>query len=84
MDVNTPSKEMLFTTVRIEVELPGGAARYGTGFIYNASEVDGVAIPVLITNEHVIEGAECVTLNFIASDSSRARPAKSWAKDANN
>lgn len=30
----------------------------GTGFIYNLAENDDAALPLLVTNRHVIEGAD--------------------------
>lgn len=55
MRVDTPMKELLFTTVHIRVETSNGVVE-GTGFIYNAARGDA-STPVLITNKHVIAGA---------------------------
>lgn len=60
MILDTPMKELLFTTVHIHVESPQGM-RSGTGFIYNAAR-NGGATPVLVTNKHVIE---CATRGVI-------------------
>ena len=55
MLLDTPMKELLFTTVHIRVET-AAVVGTGTGFIYNAARGDD-ATPVLITNKHVIAGA---------------------------
>lgn len=65
MQVDTLMKELLFTTVRIEAELPAGTST-GTGFIYNASPAD-IAVPVLVTNKHVIAGATRLRILLISA-----------------
>lgn len=64
MLLDTPMKELLFTTVYIRVETAEGGA-IGTGFIYNAAR-GGASTPVLITNKHVIAGATKGTIRLMS------------------
>lgn len=73
MEVNTLSKQMLFTTVRITAHVSGGAS-FGTGFIMDATSSQGSDVPVLVTNKHVIAGATDITLTFIARQAGQDSP----------
>lgn len=52
----SPSEQLAFATVRIECDTPEGPSA-GTGFYYIVAEKDGVNVPVIITNRHVVEKA---------------------------
>lgn len=53
----TVSEQLLFSTVRIECQLPGGRGSIGTGFFFSFNLPDGRNIPLLITNKHVVKDA---------------------------
>jgi hypothetical protein len=52
----TISEKLLFSTVRIAVQLSSGEEATGTGFFFNFL-VDEITIPAIITNNHVVAGA---------------------------
>ncbi len=56
MRVETPSEQLLFSTVRIETTTKQGTAT-GTAFIYNHIIEGERNALFLVTNKHVIEGA---------------------------
>lgn len=62
--VNSFSRQLLFCTVRIETVGSRGIGS-GTGFIYTASQDADKITLVLVTNKHVIQGAERCTIYFI-------------------
>ncbi|MDQ0103686.1 hypothetical protein J2T10_003351 [Paenarthrobacter nicotinovorans] len=64
MDVNTISKQLLFTTAKITAHMPGGGISSGTGFIMDIGE-SGERIPILITNKHVVAGAQSLSVRLI-------------------
>lgn len=66
MEVNTISKTMLFTTIRISCAMPGGGVGSGTGFVLDIGVGDGYFVPVLVTNKHVVQGASQVVVHVIA------------------
>ena len=54
----TISEYLLFSTVRIAVQLSSGEQRTGTGFFFNfLVDEDHRNIPAIITNKHVVAGA---------------------------
>ncbi len=65
MEINTTSKQVLFTTIRIEVHDADGV-RHGTGFFYQA-QVDEKQVPFIVTNAHVVEDAASGILVFTQS-----------------
>lgn len=54
----SPSEQLAYSTVRIECELQNGQIGTGTGFFYRFAEDEGVHVPAIITNKHVIAGAK--------------------------
>jgi hypothetical protein len=69
---NSIGRQVLFTTVRIQTQLPDGSMTHGTGFIYNANRA-GLSIPVLITNKHVVKDAESALVWFIAAEAGKPK-----------
>ncbi|WP_435272817.1 trypsin-like serine peptidase [Streptomyces parvulus] len=63
-EINTFSKNILFTTVRIHCEGPQGGSD-GTAFIYAIDDDMKRMTPVLVTNKHVIAGAKECTIHFV-------------------
>lgn len=53
----TPSELLMYCVKRVECELSSGHTSVGTGYICAIENMHGNAVPVLITNKHVIEGA---------------------------
>jgi hypothetical protein len=66
MQIDTPTKELLFVTVRIVNEGVGGVKSVGTGFLLHKKVNESSSIPFLITNKHVLADAQLLTLGFIA------------------
>lgn len=54
----SPSEQLAYSTVRIECELQNGQIGTGTGFFYRFAEDEGVHLPAIVTNKHVIAGAK--------------------------
>jgi hypothetical protein len=54
IDPKSPSESMLYCTSRILSKLKNNMAKSGTGFIFSFSS-GGRSVPVLITNNHVID-----------------------------
>lgn len=65
MDLSV-TEQLSYSTVRVECEDVRGTKSSGTGFFMSFKEnrQDGLHIPVVITNKHVIEGAKKGTLIF--------------------
>jgi len=53
----TPAEQIAHSTVRIECDLPGECMATGTGFFYSLDRQNNQHKPVIITNKHVVEGA---------------------------
>ncbi|HCI65130.1 MAG TPA: serine protease [Lachnospiraceae bacterium] len=58
MNISDISTQLMYTTVPLYVKKNDGSQCSGTGFIYSIIETDNTSIPFLITNYHVLEGAE--------------------------
>lgn len=71
MKVNTLTEQMLFTTVRITTAAKEGGKGYGTGFLFSHLDATGQSGNIfLVTNKHVIDGAQSAELHFIAGSGS--------------
>lgn len=67
MEINSFTKNLLFTTVRILARGPQGESS-GTGFLYAAAKYGSSSmVPVLVTNKHVVADATECTIFFIQS-----------------
>ena len=66
MQVQTLIEQLLFVTVRITTSTADGRAGSGTGFVLAEDLPDGGAALLVVTNKHVVEGAELVTMHFLA------------------
>lgn len=74
MDDLNVSDQLVHTTLRIETEGPKGHGS-GTGFFVNFHEHnDGMSVPALITNKHVIEGSSSVVFRFTKSNLGEGNP----------
>lgn len=73
MNLNDLSTQLLFTTVPIWTELESGETKSATSFIYNVpiKEKPGISIPLLITNYHVVNGANRGIIELIGRDSEK-------------
>jgi S1-C subfamily serine protease len=74
MKMDTPTKELLFSTVRIVNEAPIGVT-VGTGFLMQKSVGDSRSIPLIVTNKHVLANADRLKLGFIARSQATDQPA---------
>lgn len=52
------SEQLLYSTVRIETILKNGGISTGTGFFYRFADSGAEHIPAIVTNKHVIRGAD--------------------------
>lgn len=66
MQVQTMTEQLLFTTVRITTTAAGKVGS-GTGFLLAEDRPEGGTAVLLVTNKHVIAGADQVTLHLIAA-----------------
>lgn len=66
MNVDTPGKQLLFSTVRITNVLKSGITTSGTGFLLFVDLVEeGRISPLLVTNKHVVANSARLTAHFI-------------------
>lgn len=65
MKVDTPGRQVLFSTVRIDNAKTSGGKSRGTGFLLHAITDDGRHYPALVTNKHVVANARQLTARFI-------------------
>lgn len=63
----TLSEELLYSTTRITSLYNIGGSSTGTGFFYDI-EVKDKFMPVIVTNKHVIEGADLIKVKFTEAD----------------
>ncbi len=63
-------EQLSLSTVRIECELGDGQIATGTGFFTKYVESGDSFVPVIVTNKHVVQGAEKGSLYFTLSDGS--------------
>jgi V8-like Glu-specific endopeptidase len=71
MDIDTDMKKLLYSTVKIDVDMGDGTEKTGTGFIFNGAEIDGTNkfAPILISNKHVLDKTSSrISLHFIKND----------------
>ena len=69
-------EQLSYATIRIEGKCADGY-RYGTGFIISCDIDDKRYIPLLVTNGHVIDGVESISLCFTTADGA-GRPDGKW------
>ncbi len=67
MNINDIATQLLYTTAPIWIEHIGGEKATATSFIINKQSKMGV-IPFLITNKHVIQNAQAVTIRIAHMD----------------
>lgn len=57
------SELLLHLTIRLEVKVLGGIS-VGTGFFFNFCKDDGGSVPTIVTNKHVVKGANEMDVLF--------------------
>lgn len=67
----TPSEQLTYSTVRIECETANGM-RVGTGFFYRFADQGEGHVPAIVTNRHVVAGAQRGRILLHTSDSQGA------------
>ena len=67
----SPAELLQLTTIRIECSVPGGTST-GTGFFFglNYNEENGMCVPVIVTNKHVVKNSLSGKLRFSLKDKS--------------
>lgn len=83
MDVNSHSKQLLFTTVKFTAQLAGGVESYGTGFIFDVSREPGRTRPFIVTNKHVVDGAQKLSIRLVGRSPDADQPQLGVAYDFN-
>jgi hypothetical protein len=68
MRVETLLEQLFFTTVMIEAQLPDDQSSTGTGFVYQVPLRRDQNAAFLVTNKHVIAGAERVDMRLHAAE----------------
>jgi hypothetical protein len=63
-----PSEQLAHTTVRLETVNSKGERATGTGFFFSCLQNGDTSVPVIITNKHVIEGAEWGSFHMTPCD----------------
>lgn len=76
MDLESKAAQLHFTTILIRSVLASaGATSTGTGFLYSVATGPDTAAIFLVTNKHVVDGADTVTLTFHrATDNTMVTP----------
>lgn len=67
MKIESLAEQLLFSTVRIELNGPSGSGS-GTGFIFSYSTSDGQQALFLVTNKHVIQDSDRASFFFTLAD----------------
>lgn len=62
MSVLTVAESLLYSTVKLTTSLSGKPVGSGTGFFMRLAQKDQLFIPSIVTNKHVIEGSDQVTV----------------------
>ncbi len=70
---SSPTEQLLFTTVRIEVEMDSGASGVGTGFFFGV-KIDDRWVPLIVTNWHVVQNAKRGWFRLHEADTSGQQP----------
>jgi len=73
----TLSEQLLFSTVRIEVRTKDGLSGTGTGFFFQFQVTEGRILPLIVTNKHVIRGAESGSFFLHEADTKDGNPTPS-------
>lgn len=68
------AERLLYSTVKVTALNNGTALSTGTGFFTWFSKEKGTIIPMLITNKHVIEGADQIHIKCHMSELSQLKP----------
>ncbi|MGW4222740.1 trypsin-like peptidase domain-containing protein [Streptomyces bauhiniae] len=75
MNVDTPGRQLLFSTVRITNVLNSGISTTGTGFLLFADLAEeGSYSALLVTNKHVVANSSRLAANFIRRRSDADKP----------
>lgn len=64
----TITEQLMYSTIRIECDLGGGAISTGTGFLFRFLEENDKFIPAIVTNKHVVKGAVNGSFIFTLAD----------------
>ena len=59
-----PMTQLVHSTVRIECTGARGEISYGSGYVFLFCEADGGAVPCVVTNKHVVQGAAQATFHL--------------------
>jgi V8-like Glu-specific endopeptidase len=79
IEVNSNSSSLLFNTARIVAQHADGTESIGTAFFFQFSVDTQTFVPVIITNKHVVEGADrglFFVHEAIKDENGKVRPSK--------
>lgn len=82
VNVDTPGRQLLFSTVRISNILTNGLLSTGTGFLLWVQLEQDQISPLLVTNKHVVADSQQLVLHFIGRKPDSDQPALGQAVDA--
>lgn len=74
MQIDTAAKQLMFSTVRITTIATDGGVSFGTGFLMDIDPKPGFQTPVLITNKHVVAGADVMQFAFTKQQPNADQP----------
>lgn len=83
MEVSSLAEKLYFTTVRIDTISSSGEAGSGTGFLFSLQKGE-TEYPFVITNKHVIEGAQQGGISFIKKEDDKPKLGESFRIDFND
>src|SRR5216683_6118838 len=69
-DILMPSEQLAYSTVRIECQLADGTVGTGTGFFFRFLDDADRHVPAIVTNKHVIVGAQQGRFHLTVADES--------------
>ncbi|MBU1927326.1 MAG: serine protease, partial [Gammaproteobacteria bacterium] len=63
VNMNDPSTQLLYSTAQV-IAFTGKGYQFGTGVIVDIDRQQNKTIPILVTNKHVIENSNCITIRL--------------------
>lgn len=63
-----PIEQLVHSTVRIQCNDGVGNVSFGSGYVFFFCEKEGQSIPCIVTNKHVVIGAQTGSFNFTLKD----------------
>jgi hypothetical protein len=84
MDPKDFTNLLRYVTIRLKCKLKNGNISTGTGFVFEFCQSDGICLPCIVTNKHVIEEAVQCTFNLHTFDNNDMPTGNSITFNLNN